>query len=97
MAAALSLAFTPTPLAAGEKIVIEATDQVSAGKSFMPRSAYKQVFIGAAASTSPANILSAWNTIFGSLIAGNKIFIRAWVIGTNGQASKPILTSAIVA
>jgi hypothetical protein len=97
MAIALSVAFTPTPLATGEIIVIDATDQVSAGKSFMPRSKYKQVFVGAAASASPANILSAWNAIYGSLIAGTKIFIRATVISADGFASTPILTSAIVA
>lgn len=96
MAIALSLAFTPTPLATGEIIVIQATDQVSAGKSFMPRSKYKTVFVGAAASASPANILAAWNAIYGSLIAGQKIFIRAIVIGSTGFASVPILTSSIV-
>lgn len=93
---ALSVAFGPSPLATGEKIVIEATDQVSAGKSFMPRSAYKTVFVGAAASTTPANILSAWNAIYGSLVLGSKIFIRAYVIGTNGQASVPLLADDIV-
>lgn len=96
MAAALSVAFTPTPLATGEKIIVEATNQVSAGKSFMPRSAYKQVFVGAAASASPANILAAWNVLFGTLIAGQKVFIRAWTISSNGIASKPIYASKVI-
>jgi hypothetical protein len=96
MATTLSLAFTPTPLATGEVLVVQATDQVSAGKSFMPRSKYKNVFIGAAASASPANILSAWNAIFGTMIAGNKIFIRAYSVSADGFASTPILTSAII-
>lgn len=96
MAIALSVAFTPTPLAAGEKIVVEATRQVSAGVNFMPRSEYKQVFVGAAASASPANILTAWNALFGALISGQKIFIRAWSVSSNGIASTPINTSVIV-
>ncbi len=94
--AALSVAFTATPLATGEKLVVEATNQVSAGISFQPRSAYKQVFIGAAATASPANILAAWNVLYGALIVGQKVFIRAWVIGTNGQASKPIYSSKVI-
>lgn len=96
MATALSLAFTPTPLATGEKIVVQATDQVSAGISFMPRSKYKNVFVGAAASASPANILTAWNAIYGAMLPGNKIFVRAFVVSSTGLASTPILGSAII-
>ena len=96
MAIALSVAFTPTPLAAGEKVVIEATRQVSPGISFLPRSEYKQVFTGAAASASPANILSAYNALFGALIANQKIFVRAWSVGANGIASSPINSTVIV-
>jgi hypothetical protein len=96
MAAALSLAFTPTPLATGEKIVIQATDQVSAGKSFMPRSKYKNVLVGAAASASPSDILSAWEAIYGVPIAGNKIFVRAYTVSADGFASTPLLTNAII-
>lgn len=97
MAIALSVAFTPSPLAADESIVVEATDQVSAGKSFMPRSKYKTVFIGALASATPANILAAWNAIYGALVAGNKIFVRCYVINEDGFASSPIYDDAIVA
>lgn len=96
MAIALSVAFTPTPLAAGEKIVIEATRQVSPGISFLPRSEYKQVFVGSAASASPANILSAYNALFGALIAGQKIFVRAWSVSSNGIASVPVLSTVVV-
>lgn len=96
MAIAFSIAFAPSPLAAAEQIVIEATNQVSAGKSFMPRSAYKQVFIGAAASATPANILTAWNAIYGALIAGQRVFVRAWVINANGLASSPIYANKVI-
>lgn len=96
MPIALSIAFTPTPLALGEKIVIDATGQVSAGISFMPRSKYKTIFVGAAASASPANLLIPWNNIFGALIAGRKIFFRAKVVSATGIPSALILTSVVV-
>lgn len=96
MAIALSVAFTPTPLAAGEQIIIEATRQVSAGVNFMPRSEYKQVFVGAAASASPANILAAYNALYGALVSGAKIFVRSWVIDATGLASTPIIDSVVV-
>ena len=96
MAIALSVAFAPSPLAAGEKIIVEATRQVSAGANFMPRSEYKQVFVGAAASATPANILTAYNALFGALVAGQKIFVRSWVISDDGIPSVPINTSVVV-
>lgn len=95
MAIALSVAFTPTPLGAGEKIVIEATRQVSAGVNFQPRSAYKQVFVGAAATASPANVLAAYNALYGALVAGSKILFRAYVIGSTGLAS-PVLQASVI-
>jgi hypothetical protein len=94
--AALSVAFTPTPLATGEKIIIQATGQLSAGRNFAPRSAYRNVFIGAAASASPSNILSAYTALFGNLVTGKKIFFRCYVIGSNGIASVPIESTKII-
>lgn len=96
MAATLSLAFTPTPLGGGEKIVIEATRQVSQGISFMPRSEYKTIFVGAAASASPANLLSAYVALYGALISGRKVFVRAVVMSSTGIPSSYILTSKVV-
>ena len=96
MAIALSIAFVPTPFGAAEQIVIEATDQVSAGKYFMPRSKYKIVFVGAAASTSPANILANWNAIYGALISGRKIFVRARSFSGTGIPGPLIESSKVV-
>lgn len=97
MAIAFSVAFTPTPLAATELLVVEATAAVSAGINFVPRSGYKKVFIGAAATASPANILAGYNAIYGALVAGTKIFVRARVIdNAKGFASTPQLSSIIV-
>lgn len=96
MAAAMSLAFTPTPLAIGEKIIIQATAQISQGRNFVPRSAYKNVFVGAGASASPSNILAGYTAIFGALVAGKKVFVRAYVISSNGLASTPLETNVII-
>lgn len=96
MAIALSLAFTPTPLDAGEQLVIECTRQVSPGISFLPRSEYKVVAIGADATTSPQNILAAYNAIFGALIAGQKIFCRARILTSAGFAGAALKTAVEV-
>lgn len=96
MAAAFSVAFTPTPLGAAEQIVIEASAQISQGRNFVPRSSYKKVFIGAAASASPANILVNYTALFGTLVAGKKIFLRARVINASGFSSVPLLINQIV-
>lgn len=96
MAIALSVAFTPTPLAAGEQLVIEATRQVSAGINFMPRSEYKVIAVGAAATTSPQNILAAYNAIYGALLSGAKIFVRCRILTSAGFAGSAIKSSVVV-
>lgn len=96
MAAALSIAFTPTPLGAAEKIRIRATGMLSAGVNFVPKSRYKDVFLGAAASASPAVLSTAYQALFGTLTSGKKIFLEVSVINSVGQQSTPVEVSAIV-
>jgi len=96
MAIALSVAYTATPLAAGTKLKIDATPQVSAGINFVPPSDYKFVQVTAAAAASPANILTAYNALFGALVAGSKIFVRLTPISSGGFAADPIETSIVV-
>ncbi len=96
MAIALSAAYTATPAAALTKIVIEATHQVSAGVSFVNPSWFRQIHVSAAAAASPANILSGYNAKFGTLIAGKKIFFRAFAVGSTGLRSAPIVSSVVV-
>lgn len=92
----LSVAYTATPLAAGVKLAIFATRQLSAGIYFQPRGAYKQVLVTAAAAASPANILSAYTAIFGALVAGKKILLRAVPISSTGVAGVPSQSSLII-
>lgn len=91
---AFSVAFTPTPLAAGQKVIIRAGPQRSAGRSF--ESDFRVMFVGAAASASPAVILTAYQAKFGSPITGGRIFVSGSVYDT-GFESIPFITSAVVA
>jgi hypothetical protein len=74
-AASFSHAFTPTPLGAAERIFYWASPQVSAGKSYMGD--YRLIFVGAAASASPAVVLTGYSARFGAPVAGNRIFVSA--------------------
>ena len=96
MAIALSLAYTPTPLAAGTKLLIEATGQLSAGRVFVRRSEFKTLTVTAAAAASPANILAAYNALFGALISGRRIFFRVTPITSTGIRGAPVETSQLV-
>lgn len=98
MAAALSVAYTTTPLAANIKLQIYATRQLSAGINFQQKGAYKLIQVTAAAAASPANILANYIAIFGSLIAGKKILLRLVPVdNVSGVAGVPFETSVIVA
>jgi hypothetical protein len=96
-AATFSVPFTATPLGADDYIVVHASGPFNAGRSFFG-SKLKQIFVGAAASASPANIHAAYIALFGALRATNKIQVRAFVIrDTNGAASTPLSSDVIVA
>lgn len=70
-----SITFAPTPVPANTAFIIEATAGVSAGKSFV-KSEFRQIGYLDAAATSPANQLTAYTNKFGTLIAGQKIFVK---------------------
>jgi hypothetical protein len=88
--AALSVAYTATPLAAATKLLIEATGPKSQGVVFVPRSQYKYIQISAAAAVSPANALTAYVALYGALLAGKRYFFRCTVITSDGQRSAPL-------
>lgn len=91
--AAFSVAFTPTPLATGAKLMVYASPQRNQGRSF--ESDYRLVFTGAAATTSPANILAAYTAKFGVPVTGNKVFLSVHVM-LGGFRSGPLLVSQAV-
>ncbi len=91
---ALTVAFTPTPLATGRKVFVYASPQRSAGRTF--EADLRLVFVGAAASVSPANIFAAYSARFGVPVVGNRIFLAVSQYAA-GFVSLPALTSKVVA
>ncbi len=94
---ALSLAFTVSPIPAATTWIVQATAQLSAGRNSV-NSFFRIVTTAAAAATSPINLLATYNTKFGTLVAGTKVFVKVIpVSNTSGIKGQAITTSAIIA
>lgn len=93
--ATLSIAFTPTPLGAGRSLIVYGTGPKSAGVSFVPRSEYKLLAVGAAAQASPMDVLAAWNAKYGPVLAGQRIFLMVKSFDTNYMPGATLERSAI--
>lgn len=94
---AFSIAFSVSPVPASTTWLVMCTQQLSPGRSSV-NSFYRIVTTIAAAATTPSNILAAYNTKFGTLVAGQKIFIKVIPISTTtGIKGQAITTSVIVA
>jgi hypothetical protein len=92
--AALSVAYTATPLGTGARLFVYASPQRSAGRTY--EGDLRLIHVSAAAAASPANILAAYTARFGVPVTGNKIFFSLQVY-KGGFLSGPLQTSAIVA
>lgn len=92
--ASLSIAYTPTPLSAGERAFISCSPMRSAGRGY--ESDFRLISVTAAAAASPANILAAYQARFGTPVTGSRIFVSVQRY-LNGFLSQPVLTSVIVA
>jgi len=92
-AASYSIAYTPTPLGAGEKLFASCSPQRSAGRNF--EGDYRLILVSAAAAASPLVVFAAYTTRMGIPLVGNKIFtsVQRYL---NGFLSTPISTSTIV-
>jgi len=94
---ALSLAFDPSPVPADFALQIFATPNVTAGRYFV-KNLFRFITTVAAAGTTPANILAAYQAVHGDPITGQKIFVRAFMVSTiTGQAGIPLEAVDIVA
>lgn len=93
-AAAFSIAYTATPLAAGTYLFIYTSLQRSAGRAF--ENDFRLCAVTAAAAASPHNLLAAYTARFGVPVVGNRIFIRLKTM-IGGFMSGPLDTSAVVA
>jgi len=91
-----TITFGPSPVPANTAFIIEATPGVSAGKSFV-KSEYRQIGYLAAAATSPSASISDYTTVFGSLVAGQKVFVRLTPVNTaTGQRGLALAAETIV-
>lgn len=92
-AATYSVAWTPTPLLAGEKLFCSCSPQRSAGRNF--EGDYRLILVSAAAAASPLVVFTAFTARMGTPLVGNKIFtsVQRYL---NGFLSTPISTSTIV-
>lgn len=93
-AAAFSVAYTATPLGAGQRLFIRCSPQRSAGVAF--NADYRLIAVTAAAAASPANILAAYTAKFGVPVVGNRIFVSLQVYEA-GFMGAPFAVSQVVA
>jgi len=93
-AAAFSLAYTPTPLGAGQRLFSFASPQTSAGRSYW--SDYRLIAVSAAAAASPANIFAAYVARLGTPVVTNRVFVFLQTY-QGGFLSGPLRASAVVA
>lgn len=92
--ASISVAYTPTPLNANERLESFMSPQKSAGVGF--NGDYRLISVSAAAAASPANLLAAYSARFGAPVTGNRIFF-SFVRYLAGFVSQPLLVSQVVA
>lgn len=96
-AGTFSVAFAPDPVPAGHAMVIEATLQVNAGRSFVS-GFYRKIHVSNPAVGSPVDIHAEYIAIWGALRAGQKIGVRAKLVSqSTGAASVPYASTITVA
>lgn len=93
----LSLTFAPTPVPADFAIQVFATPNITPGRTFV-KNRFRYLTMIDAAGTSPANLLSDYQALFGDPVDGQKIFVRVQMVSkTTGQLGIPLQSMAIVA
>lgn len=93
-AAAFSIAYTATPLAANTRMFIYASSQKSAGVKF--NGGYNLLAVTAAAAASPHNLLAAYTAKYGVPVVGNRIFLSLSLY-RGGFLDAPFNVSQVVA
>lgn len=94
----ISVAFTPTPVAAGESLAIYATRPISAGRTNMPKGEFRLIQVAAPAAASPIDIRAAYQAIYGSItgLEGMQVLCRVKIISAAGWAGDFMQASAII-
>lgn len=92
--AALSLAYTTTPLAANTRMFLYASKCRSAGRNF--ENDYRLINVTAAAAASPNNFFTAYQSRLGTPVTGTCLFLAVCAYN-GGFLSLPYLLRQIVA
>lgn len=92
-AAAMSIAYTATPLPAATYLAVFASPQRSAGRSF--EGDFRFIKLSAVAAASPLVALTEYTAKFGVPVPGNRIFFSFTAISL-GFESGPFVTSQLV-
>lgn len=96
-AGTVAVTFAPNAVPAGHALYIEGSPMLSPGIS-NANSKFRYFATEAAAATSPAAVGTEYIAKFGTLIAGQKLFIRAKFINSaTGEVSQKLVAAAIVA
>lgn len=91
------VAYTPATVPADHSMYVEATPMLSPGIN-NANSKFRFIGIAAAAAASPADLFTEETSKFGSLVAGQKVLVRAKFINKlTGEVSLSLKASAIVA
>jgi hypothetical protein len=93
-AAAVSLAYTTTPLAAGVRVISYASAQKSAGRSY--ESDLRFIAVSAAAAASPAVLTTAYAAKWGVPVVGKRVFF-AFALYQAGFVGRPFAINQLVA
>jgi hypothetical protein len=91
---AFTVAYSPTPLGAAERLFVYASPQRSAGRAF--EGDLRLVQVSAAAAASPADIEAAYVARFGALLEGNRVFLSI-ARYSGGFVSTPNVASQVIA
>jgi hypothetical protein len=93
-AATFTIAYTPTPLGASERLFAFVSPQLSVGRNYW--SDFRLIQVSAAAAASPLNVFTAYQARLGTPVVDNKIIAHLQTYNT-GFLSGPIIASAVVA
>lgn len=100
----LTVAFTPTPFATGQRLVVYASPGVSVGKTFLGHPGnyvgspglYRLMQVTAAAPTSPVDIESVWEARFGNMVAGTRVSAQIIPLSANFIPGNPVRGDGVV-
>lgn len=94
---ALNATIDPATVPAGFEVVVYATPGIGAGRSFV-KNQFRFLGVAPAPAVGVIDLEPLWNARYGSVTAGQKIFVRMALISTDsGQQGIPVEAMAIIA